>query len=144
MNASTPDMDNTAAHLQWETLKAGDRFGSWLGIRFIELRAGYSKLQMTIREEMVNPLGITHGGIIFSFADTAFGYACNTGNKRSVALDVSISFMKASRPGDILTAETQQMHDGKKTGLYLITVSNQHNEKIALFKGTCFNIEEKK
>ena len=144
MNASTPDTNDTDSHPHWETLKAGDRFGTWLCIRFIELRAGYSKLQMTIREEMVNPLGITHGGIVFSFADTAFGYACNAGNKRSVALDVSISFIKASRPGDVLTAETQQLHDGKNTGLYLITVSNQDNEKIALFKGTCFNIEEKK
>ncbi|MGN6435444.1 MAG: hydroxyphenylacetyl-CoA thioesterase PaaI [Agriterribacter sp.] len=137
MSASTPD-SNEAPQTDWDALKANDRFGSWLGIECIKLQAGYCKLQMTVREEMVNPLGITHGGVVFSLADTAFGYACNTGEKQSVALDVSISFIKVSRPGDVLIAETQQVHNGKTTGLYLITVTNQRNETVALFKGTCF------
>ncbi|MBX2921848.1 MAG: hotdog fold thioesterase [Chitinophagaceae bacterium] len=139
MSAFTPDKSHTDAPVDWDALKARDRFGSWLGIRSLETKPGYSKLQMTVREEMLNPMGITHGGIVFSFADTALGYACNAGGKRAVALEASISFIKASYAGDILTAETQQVHDGKTTGLYIITVINQRNEKIALFKGTCFN-----
>ncbi|MBX3257989.1 MAG: hydroxyphenylacetyl-CoA thioesterase PaaI [Chitinophagaceae bacterium] len=140
MSAFTPDKNHTDTPAGWEALKALDRFGSWLGIRSLETKPGYSKLQMTIREEMLNPMGITHGGILFSLADTALGYACNAGGQRAVALEASISFIKASHAGDILTAETKQVHDGKATGLYIITVSNQHNETVALFKGTCFNI----
>lgn len=138
MSASTPD--NTQHN--WDDLKAGDRFGSWLGIQCLKIEPGYCKLQMTVRDEMVNPLGITHGGIVFSLADTAFGYACNAGNRQAVALDVSISFIKASKPGDTLIAETQQIHNGKSTGVYLITVTNQRNETVALFKGTCYNMVE--
>lgn len=138
MSASTPDKSNESIQTNWDELKAADRFGSWLGVECIKIQPGYCKLQMTVREEMTNPLGITHGGVVFSLADTAFGYACNAGRKQSVALDVSISFIKASRAGDILTAETQEVHNGKTTGVYLITVTNQRNETVALFKGTSF------
>jgi acyl-CoA thioesterase len=93
---------------------------------------------MTLREEMLNGFGIIHGGIAFSFADSAFAFACNNRNNLSVALDTSITFTKATQPGDTLMAEAKEVHNGKSTGLYLITVTNQRNEQVALFKGTCF------
>lgn len=126
-----------------EALISSDKFSQWLGIKIVKLKTGYSKIQMTIREEMVNALGITHGGIVFSLADSAFGFACNTNNNISVALDVSITFNKPSKPGDILTAEAKQLHDGKHTGLYLVTIINKRKEQIALFKGTCFKTGKK-
>jgi acyl-CoA thioesterase len=115
-----------------------DFFSQWMGVEVLEVKEGYSKIQMTIRKEMVNGFGIVHGGLPFSLADSAFAFACNNRNNLSVALDVTIAFMKAVNVGDILTAEAKEIHNGKSTGVYLIHVTNQRNEQVALFKGTCF------
>ena len=115
-----------------------DLFSQWLGIEVIEVREGYSRIRMTVREEMVNGFGVVHGGIAFSLADSAFAFACNNRNNLSLALDTSINFTKTIKPGDVLTAEAQELHNGRSTGLYLITVTNQQGEQVALFKGTCF------
>jgi acyl-CoA thioesterase len=119
-------------------MMANDRFSQWLGIEVLEIREGYSRISMTIREEMVNGFGITHGGIAFSLADSAFAFACNNRNNLSVALDTSIVFTKAVQTGDVLTAEARELHNGRSTGLYHITITNQRNEEVAHFKGTCF------
>jgi len=115
-----------------------DAFSQLMGIEVLETKEGYSKIKMTIREEMVNGFGVVHGGIPFSLADSAFAFACNNRNNLSVALDVTITFMKAVHIGDILVAEAKEIHNGRSTGVYLITVTNQNNEQVALFKGTCF------
>ncbi|HSF45857.1 MAG TPA: hydroxyphenylacetyl-CoA thioesterase PaaI [Chitinophagaceae bacterium] len=115
-----------------------DAFSQWLGIEVLEITEGYSRIRMTIRKEMVNGFGIVHGGVPFAFADSAFAFACNNRNNLSVALDVTISFMKAMHIGDVLTAEAREIHNGRSTGVYLITLHNQKNEQVALFKGTCF------
>ena len=115
-----------------------DLFSQWLGINVLEIKEGYSKIQMTLRDEMINGFGVIHGGIAFSLADSAFAFACNNRNNLSMALDTNITFTKATKPGDSLTAEAKELHNGRSTGLYLITVINQHNERVALFKGTCF------
>jgi acyl-CoA thioesterase len=115
-----------------------DAFSQWLGIEVIEIAEGYSKLQLTVRNEMVNGFGIAHGGIAFSLADSALAFACNNRNNLSVALDVTITFTKAVNVNDVLTAEAREVHNGKSTGVYLITIHNQKNEQVALFKGTCF------
>jgi acyl-CoA thioesterase len=104
----------------------------------LEIKEGYSKIQMTIRKEMVNGFGIVHGGLPFSLADSAFAFACNNRNNLSVALDVTITFTKAVHIGDILIAEAKEVHNGRSTGVYLIIIINQKNEQVALFKGTCF------
>ena len=120
-----------------------DLFSQWLGIRVLEIKQGYSRIQMEIREEMMNGLGVVHGGICFSIADSAFAFACNNRNNLSVALDTSINFTKATQPGDIITAEAKEVHNGRSTGLYLVTVTNQNNEQVAMFKGTCFRTGRK-
>src|SRR5438045_5167152 len=115
-----------------------DFFSQWMGVEVLEIAEGYSKIQMTIRKEMVNGFGIVHGGLPFSLADSAFAFACNNRNNLSVALDVTITFTKAVNVGDVLTAEAKEFHNGRSTGVYVITVSNQRSEQVALFKGTCF------
>lgn len=115
-----------------------DFFSQWLGIEVLEIKEGYSKIQMTVRKEMVNGFGIVHGGIPFSLADSAFAFACNNRNNLSVALDTSINFIKPVHVGDELTAEAIEIHNGRSTGLYHITITNQHKHTIALFKGLCF------
>ncbi|MFN2458057.1 MAG: hydroxyphenylacetyl-CoA thioesterase PaaI [Chitinophagaceae bacterium] len=115
-----------------------DLFSQWLGIEVLEINEGYSKIKMTLRDEMINAFNVIHGGIAFSLADSAFAFACNNRNNLSMALDTSITFTKATKPGDVLTAEAKELHNGRSTGLYLITITNQNNEQVALFKGTCF------
>ena len=115
-----------------------DYFSQWMGVEVLEVKEGYSKIKMTIRKEMVNGFGIVHGGLPFSLADSAFAFACNNRNNLSVALDVTITFTKPVNVGDELTAEAKEIHNGRSTGVYLITVTNQKNEHVALFKGTCF------
>lgn len=115
-----------------------DKFSQWLGIEVLDIQEGYSKIKMTVRAEMINGFGIVHGGIAFSLADSAFAFACNNRNNLSVALDTSINFTKAIQVGDELTAEAKETHNGRSTGLYFITITNQKNEQVAIFKGTCF------
>ena len=115
-----------------------DLFSQWLGIEVIEIREGYSKIRMNVREEMVNGFGIVHGGVPFSFADSAFAFACNNRNVLSVALDTSINFIKPVHVGDTLEAEAKEIHNGRSTGLYHIVIRNQNDHEVAIFKGTCF------
>jgi acyl-CoA thioesterase len=120
-----------------------DLFSQWLGIDVLEIKEGYSRIRMTVREEMINGFGIVHGGIAFSLADSAFAFACNNRNNLSVALDTSINFTKPVAVGDVLTAEAKEMHNGKSTGIYHITITNHNNTTVALFKGTCFRTGKK-
>ncbi len=115
-----------------------DLFSQWLGIEVLEIKEGYSKIKMIIRPEMINGLGIIHGGVTFSMADSCFAFACNNRNVLSVALDTSINFTKPVHVGDILIAEAKELHNGKSTGLYHISITNQNDHVVALFKGTCF------
>ena len=115
-----------------------DLFSQWLGILIIEIKEGYSKIKMTVRPEMINGFGIVHGGIAFSLADSAFAFACNNRNILSVALDTSINFLKPVHIDDVLIAEATELHNGRSTGLYHINITNQRNETVAVFKGTCF------
>jgi acyl-CoA thioesterase len=117
-----------------------DLFSKWLGIEIIEIKEGYSKIKMTIRKEMTNGFGIVHGGITFSLADSAFAFACNSRNNLSVALDTSINFTKPALVDDILIAEAKEIHNGNSTGLYQISITNQNDHLIAVFKGTCFRM----
>ncbi len=135
-------MPHTPQQVVTQMLK-DDLFSQWLGIEVVEITEGYSKIKMTVRKEMMNGLGIVHGGIAFSLADSAFAFACNNRNVLSVALDTSINFLKPVQVGDILVAEAKELHNGKSTGLYQVSISNQQQHMVALFKGTCFRTHRK-
>jgi acyl-CoA thioesterase len=130
---------NMVSHRQVvDQMMKQDAFSQWLGVEILEIKEGYSRISMVVRKEMVNGFNIAHGGIAFSLADSAFAFACNNRNNLSVALDVTITFTKQVVIGDTLLAEAKEVHNGKSTGVYLITIHNQRNEQVALFKGTCF------
>src|SRR5258707_152834 len=93
---------------------------------------------MTVTKAMMNRLGIAHGGIAFSLADSAFAFACNSDGKVTVALDTSMSFPKVVKAGDVLIAEGKRLNQTRSTGLYLIEIKNQNEELVGVFKGTCF------
>jgi acyl-CoA thioesterase len=125
-----------------ERMLQTDYFSNWMGVKIIEIKENYSRIEMILRKEMLNGFGIAHGGITFALADSAFAFACNSDGKVTVALDVSISFPKPGKEGDLLTAEAKLMNKTNRTGLYLIEVRNQHNHLVALFKGTCYKTEK--
>jgi len=129
---------NKIANNVVEHMMDHDGFSQWMKIEVLEIREGYSRIKMMIRKEMVNGFGIVHGGIPFSLADSAFAFACNNRNNLSVALDVTITFTKAVNVGDEIIAEAKEVHNGRSTGVYLISIMNQKNEQVGLFKGTCF------
>ena len=134
---------NTFAEKVVAHMMEHDLFSQWLGISVIEIREGYSKIKMTVRPEMINGFGIVHGGVAFSLADSCFAFACNNRNVLSVALDTSINFTKPIHIGDKLTAEAKEIHNGKSTGLYHISITNQNDHVVAIFKGTCFRTNKK-
>jgi len=115
-----------------------DSFSKWLGIELVDIKEGYSKIKMLVREEMMNGLNVVHGGIAFSLGDSAFAFACNSRNNLSLALETSISFLKPVFVGDTLIAEAKEVRNGRSTGVYLVEIKNQHEQLIALFKGTCY------
>lgn len=137
-----PEKDKIANEVVAHMMK-NDLFSQWLGVEVLEIREGYSKIKMTLRSEMINGFNIVHGGIAFSLADSAFAFACNNRNVLSVALDTAIHFLKPVHAGDVLTAEAMELHNGRSTGLYHISISNQNNHIVALFKGTCFRTNKK-
>lgn len=115
-----------------------DRFSAWLGIEVLEFAQGSCKICMTIREEMMNGFNIAHGGIAFSFADSALAIASNGYNKLSVALETSMSFTAPVKTGDKLTATATEISLTNKIGVYQIVVTNQDRVTVGLFKGTVY------
>ena len=115
-----------------------DAFSQWLGIEIIEIKDGYCKLKMIVRKEMLNGFQIAHGGISYSLADTALAFASNTHGKKCISVETSISHTECVQERDILIATTKELSLTEKTGLYLITITNQDKKDIAYFKGTVY------
>ncbi len=115
-----------------------DAFSQWLGIERIDEGPGYCKIRMTVRKEMTNGFGIAHGGISYSFADSAFAFASNSHNRQAVSVETSISHMESIKVGDVITAEAKEEKLGYKISIYTIRVTNQDNVLVALFKGTVY------
>jgi acyl-CoA thioesterase len=119
---------------------ARDRATHALAIALEEIRPGYARMRMTVREDMVNGHDLAHGGLIFTLADTTFAYACNSHNHVTVAQGATIEFLAPGRAGDVLTAEGHEQHSSGRTGVYDITVRNQDGRTIALFRGKSFRL----
>ena len=120
-------------------MKGNDYFRELLGIQVLDVKDGYAKMSMKITKNHTNFLGATHGGAIFALADCAFAEAVNFENKRAVAVQVSINFLKPSSEGDILIAETAKISEGKTFALYNITIRKE-NAIVALFSGLAYKL----
>jgi acyl-CoA thioesterase len=121
-----------------DTMMAKDYFSQWLGIEVLEADFGKSVLKMKIRKEMLNGFGIAHGGISFSFADSALAFASNSHGQKSVSIETSISHTKSLLEGDEIIATATELSRSNKIAVYSIAVTNQQNETVALFKGTVY------
>ena len=120
-----------------------DYFSQWMGVSLIEIRENYCLIEMPIRKEMINGLKTVHGGVTFSFAESALAFSSNNTGNAAVALNCMISFTKAVRLGDTLIAESILMADTRKTAVYDITITNQHKVVVASFRGTVYKLEKK-
>ncbi len=116
---------------------ANDSFSQWLGIEILETKEDYCKLQMTIRDEMLNGMKKAQGGITFSFADSCFAFASNTRGKKSVSIEASINHIEALDSGDTITAEAQLESVKNKLGFYTVRVRKKE-KLVALFKGVVY------
>ena len=137
--ADAPPASETAAAPSPEVVGrhmfAADRASRGLGMRLLAIGAGTARLEMTVRDDMLNGHEICHGGFITTLADSAFAFACNSNNQVTVASGLSVEFLAPARSGDVLTAEAREVSRGGRTGVYDMVVSNQHGARIALVRG---------
>jgi acyl-CoA thioesterase len=114
---------------------ADEGTGPAWGIAIEEVRAGYARLRMTLREDMLNGHRTAHGGMVFSLADTAFAYICNGRNERTVAAQANIVFLDAVNAGEILIAEGEEVSRVGRSGVTHVTVRTAEGRRIAEFTG---------
>lgn len=132
--AELTDADQLA-RLCAEFMWSNDNASQHLGIVINSMYGGKAVVSMTVRDNMVNGHDTCHGGMIFSLADSAFAFACNSQNHAAVAANCSIDFIQPAYRGDHLTANAVMVHQGRRTGIYDIAVSNQDGRVIARMRG---------
>ena len=124
-------------------LFANDRATQSLGMRVIGVVPGAATVQMTVRSDMLNGHDTCHGGLIAALADSAFAFACNSGNELTVASGFSIDFLAPGQLGDVLTAHSSEVSRTGRTGVYDAEVRNQRGERIAVFRGRAHALKGK-
>lgn len=117
------------------SMYATDRCSQWLGMTLEEVRPGYARMRMAVRSEFLNGLGICHGGLVFTLADSTFAFACNSHNVPTVAAGCSIEFLAPVEGGDVLTAEASEEALVGRHGIYDIRVTNRDGKLVAAFRG---------
>lgn len=133
--ALADELAKATAAAMWER----DHAARALGMQVTRVAAGRALLHMPVRQDMVNGHGICHGGMIFTLADTAFAYACNSGNQVTVASACQIDFIAPAREGELLEAEAVERSASGRTGIYDVSVSTG-GKLIALFRGKSHRI----
>ena len=126
-----------------ETMMASDAASRMLGIELLDYGTGWARVQLTVRDDMVNGHGICHGGLIFSLADTGFACACNSWGPVTVAAGADIVFVAPARRGDVLTAEARMRARYGRSGVYDVTVT-RGDQLIAEFRGRSQEMRERR
>ena len=116
---SPDDLARACADAMWKE----DGASQGLGMEILEVKAGHAVLAMTIQPHMVNGHGIAHGGFIFTLADSAFAFACNSHNQRTVAAQCNISFIRPGKLGDALVATAREISRTGRSGIYDVRVT---------------------
>jgi len=119
-----------------------DRFADLAGIEILEIKKGWSRVKMNITEKHLNGVGIVHGGAIFTLADLAFAAAANSHGNVSVGINASISYMKAGK-GKILMAEAQEVSRNPRLSSYMVRVTDEEDDLIAIFQGMAYVKKDK-
>jgi acyl-CoA thioesterase len=119
-----------------------DAFSEWLGIEVLEIAPRRSVVQMRVRSEMVNGFGVAHGGIAYSLADSALAFSCNTHGRVTVAIENTVSYPRAARVGDVLTATAEEEASSNRLAFCRVIVRNQKDEVVSTFRGTVYKTEK--
>ncbi|HMN71082.1 MAG TPA: hydroxyphenylacetyl-CoA thioesterase PaaI [Rhodoblastus sp.] len=128
----TPEeIARASADRMWEF----DAVSAATGMELTSVGPGAATVEMRVRPDMLNAHKICHGGHIFTLADTAFAYACNSYGVSTVAQHCSISFLAPARPGDLLIAHAREVHVSGRSGVYDVSVVTRNGEPIAEFRG---------
>ncbi len=134
-SAALPTDPNALAQATAQAMWERDHTAQALGMRIAQIGAGRAVLTMLVRRDMVNGHHICHGGMIFTLADTAFAYACNSYNLNTVASACHIDFLAPAREGELLEAEAIERSAAGRTGVYDVSVRTAEGRQIALFRG---------
>jgi acyl-CoA thioesterase len=126
---------NELASAVAQGMLAAEGTGPAWGIRIEEARAGYARLSMEVRPNMLNGHRIVHGGMVFALADTAFAYVCNGGNEKTVAAQASVVFLGSATEGETLVAEGEEVARAGRSGVTRVTVRTRDGRPIAEFTG---------
>jgi len=119
-----------------ESLLGGDPYARLLGVELVSISDEEIVVEMEVKPEHLNFLGVGHGGMVFSLADCAFSLGANSAGDRAVAIDTHLVFTAASRLGDRLRASVTEESRGRTLGTYRVDVSRQDGRRVALFTGT--------
>ena len=131
------DLAQVCANAMW----AEDAASRSLGMELVSIEPGHAVLAMTVVDRMVNGHKLCHGGYIFTLADSAFAFACNTYNQRTVAQHCAITFLNSARLGDRLVARATERQRMGRSGIYDVTVTREEGFVIAEFRGHSRTIE---
>lgn len=138
---ASPEAALALAEATATAMWARDRTAQGLDMRILTVKPGYAKVTMTVRADMVNGHHICHGGMIFTLADTAFAYSCNSYNMNTVASACHIDFLAPAHEGETLEAEAIEQSQSGRTGVYDVTVRSATGKTIALFRGKSYRIQ---
>ena len=138
--AHDPSAATLLAEQTAEAMYSRDAALKLVGIRLLSVRPGYSRLAMVVRPDMVNSHHMCHGGFLFTLADSAFAYACNSYNRNTVASACHIDFLAPAMVGEELEAESEERSLAGRTGVYDTTIRNRNGQVIALFRGKSYRI----
>jgi acyl-CoA thioesterase len=139
MAARTPSTDDPVELAQAAVLEmyAADHASQSLGIEVIDVAPGRVRLAMVVRPDMVNGLGVCHGGIVFALADSAFAFACNSYGEAMVAASAGIDFLAPTPRGEKVFATATELTRGPRHGIYDVTVTDAAGQVLAQFRGRC-------
>lgn len=124
-----------------EAMYGEDMASQGLGIQLEQVEPGNATMTMPVRANMLNGHGVCHGGFIFALADSAFAFACNSHNHNAVASGARIEYVAPAHLNDKLTAVAEERFSRGRTGVYDVLVKNQHDRKVALFRGNSHRIK---
>jgi len=122
-------------------LFARDRASQLLGMEIVAYAPGMATVRMAVTEAMLQGHGTCHGGYVFTLADSAFAFACNSHGYAAVASGCSIEYLAPARRDDVLTAEARELAVAGRSGVYEVAVTNQHRAVVALFRGRSRRLE---
>ena len=118
---------------------SADSYAAFLGAELTDIRPGWARVSLTLRDDHLNFMGLIHGGVIFSLADVAFGAAANSFGSKAMALSVNINFQAPAPPGDTITAEVELISRAGKMGYYDMKVSDSDGKDVAYCSGWAYH-----